>query len=37
MGVTSDEKMAYFILKWVFNAIKREEETEFVLKGDLSK
>ena len=28
LGVSNDDKMAFFLLKWVFNAIKRESEQD---------
>jgi len=34
LGVSNEDKMAFFLLKWVFNAIKREaEESDDILKG----
>ena len=43
MGVSSEDKMTFFLLKWIFNAIKREASIEdpklkgrsFVTKADL--
>ncbi len=45
LGVSNDDKMAFFLLKWVFNAIKRVSEPEdkelkgmsYVTKKDLVK
>ena len=28
LGVSNDDKMAFFLLKWVFNAIKRESDAD---------
>jgi hypothetical protein len=34
LGVSQEEKMSFFLLKWVFNAIKRESDKEDpTLKG----
>jgi len=45
LGVSNDDKMAFFLLKWVFNAIKRESDkedselkgNEYVTKAELYK
>ena len=45
LGVTGVDKMTFFLLKWVFNAIKRESTEDdpkfqghsYVKKGDLVK
>ena len=34
LGVSNENKMAFFLLKWVFNAIKRDSEaTDVKLAG----
>jgi hypothetical protein len=45
LGVGAADKMTFFLLKWVFNAIKRESAVEdskfkgqsYLAKGDLVK
>lgn len=45
MGVPNEDKMTYFLLKWVFNAIKRDSDSSdqklkgssYVTKTDLTK
>ena len=45
LGVSNEDKMAFFLLKWVFNAIKRESDSDdkelkgepYVTKKDLVK
>jgi len=45
LGVNNEDKMTYFLLKWVFNAIKRDSPEDdaklkgssYVTKSDLSK
>jgi hypothetical protein len=34
LGVNNEDKMTFFLLKWVFNAIKQEsDKTDLKLKG----
>jgi hypothetical protein len=43
LGVSNEDKMSFFLLKWVFNAIKKDSDKEdsklmgkpFVLKKEL--
>jgi hypothetical protein len=45
MGVSNEDKMTFFLLKWIFNAIKRDSQIEdpklqgkpYVTKTDLVK
>lgn len=45
LGVSASDKMSFFLLKWVFNAIKRDSGEDdpvfkgkpFISKGDLVK
>jgi hypothetical protein len=45
MGVSNEDKMTFFLLKWIFNAIKRDSQSEdpklqgkpYVTKSDLIK
>jgi hypothetical protein len=45
LGVSNEDKMTFFLLKWIFNAIKRESSIEdtkllgkpYITKGDLVK
>lgn len=37
LGVSNEDKMTFFLLKWVFNAVKRDDaETPYVLKKELT-
>ena len=33
LGVSNEDKMTFFLLKWVFNAIKRDSDSGDVLEG----
>ncbi len=36
LGVSNEDKMSFFLLKWVFNAVKRnDKQTPYVLKREL--
>lgn len=36
LGVSNEDKMSFFLLKWVFNAVKRNDQhTPYVLKKEL--
>ena len=36
IGVSNEDKMSFFLLKWVFNAVKKEDaEVPYVLKREL--
>jgi hypothetical protein len=36
LGVSNEDKMSFFLLKWVFNAVKRnDQQTPYVLKKEL--
>lgn len=45
LGVSNEDKMTFFLLKWIFNAIKRESSLDdakllgkpYITKGDLVK
>ncbi len=45
LGVSSNDKMTFFLLKWIFNAIKRESDPDdprlkglpYMAKADLQK
>lgn len=37
LGVSNEDKMTFFLLKWVFNAVKRDDtEAPYVLKKELT-
>jgi len=36
LGVSNEDKMSFFLLKWVFNSVKRnDKQTPYVLKREL--